>query len=527
MFSCAETPVSRTQYPLSTSLAAAALVLATCQPGQAQTAPAAGSLGSGRGGLSDTAQQGSTGLSLPASEPPIGVRRAVRVQPARTLRQPRPSTRRTRGATSVLAGTSFRSTIVAPGTAAAVQPQLNGIPDPVIADATPAPARPVRRRLVEEDPYASLGIRLGGLTVFPMIGESIGYDTNPNRTQSKRSSFVSQTEGEVRLQSDWSRHELTGTLRGAYNEYPSVPEASRPEGAGRVGLRLDVTRDTQVNMEGRYQITTQRPDSPDLNAQVRTRPLVFSEGASLGVTQRFNRLVASLQGTIDRTDFEDARATNGLLIDQSDRNITQYGIRARLGYELTPSLIPFVEGLADTRVYDRRIDNAGYARNSDGVGARIGTTYELSRLVTGEIAAGFIHRSYEDRRLRDLTSPLVDASLAWAVTPLTTVRATAQASVDETTVTNANGVRVLRGLLEVSHALRRNLIVTAGLTASDYDYSGVPINEQGFGATVRAEYKLSRSVAIRASYAYEQLNSSLASSSYSTNVFLLGMRYQP
>ncbi len=391
----------------------------------------------------------------------------------------------------------------------------------------PPAATPLRRHPADEDSYAPLGIRLGGLTLYPTLGEAVGYDSNPNRTQVRRDSFVSQTEVELRLQSDWSRHELTGFLRGAYNAYPGNPEASRPEGAGRVGLRLDVARDTQVNAELRYLIDTQRPDSPDLNFTVRTRPLIFSEGATLGVTERFNRLVASLQGTLDRTDFEAARLTSGALLDQSDRNITQYGLRGRLGYELSPGFVPFVEALADTRVYDRRVDFSGFARSSDGIGGRVGSTIEITRLITGEVSAGAIRRSYDDRRLPDLTSPVADATVSWAATPLTTVRASAQASVDETTVSGANGVRVLRGAIEVAHALRRNLIVTAGITASDYDYSGVAIREHGFGATARADYKLNRLIGIRASYNYERLDSSLPGSSYATNVFLLGMRLTP
>jgi hypothetical protein len=476
---------------------------------------------------SSTAPTGNTGLSIPNAEPAIGTVPPIGIRPAtRTGRPPRPVSRRSRNPVQALPQTPFRATLTPLGVLPDVQPQLNGVPDPELAlRTTPPPLS--RKRPIDEHPYASLGIRGGGMTYFPALEESIGYDSNPNRTQSRKGSFVSHTEGELRLQSDWSRHELTGYLRGAYNEYPSVPEASRPEGAGRVGLRLDVLRDTQVNIEGRYLIDTQRPDSPDLASPVKTRPLIFSEGGTLGVTQRFNRLVASLQGTIDRTDYEDARTPSGILIDQSDRNVTQYGFRGRLGYELTPGSIPFVEGLADTRIYDQRVDNAGFRRSSDGYGGRAGTTFELTRLITGEIAAGAINRRYDDPRLGNLTSPLVDASLVWAVTPLTTIKATASATVDETTVADAKGVRTLKGLIEVSHALRRNLIITAGLTATDYDYQGVDINEHGWGALLRAEWKLTRAVAVRASYNYERLISTIAGSSYNANVFLVGMRYAP
>jgi hypothetical protein len=467
---------------------------------------------------------GATGLSPGsiAPPPPPGVSPGSVTTGRRALR--RPTTRRSRPPTSAIVRAPFRPTLVAPGLETPVQPLVTGLPDL----AAPPVAGPPRRRPVEADPYAPLGIKLGSITLFPVLGESIGYDTNPNRTSlGKRGSFVSQTEGELGIQSDWSRHALTGQLRGAYNLYTENPDASRPEGAGRLGLRLDVTRDTQINIDGRYQIDTQRPDSPDLNATVRERPIIATEGATLGVTHRFNRLLGTIQATIDRADFEDARLANGILLDQSDRNVTQYGVRGRLGYEFSPSFIPFAEIVADTRAYDRRIDNSGFRRSSDGLGARVGAAFELTRLITGEISAGAIQRSYDDPRLRDLTSPLLEAALVWAVTPLTTVRATAQANVDETTIPNATGVRTVRGALEVSHALRRNLIVTAGITASDFDYSGVPINEQGFGALIRADYKLTRSLGVRASYSHERISSSIANSSYDSDVFLLGMRFTP
>ncbi len=517
--------MARTRPNFPTAAAVAAILAASCQPAAAQLRGTTGPTDPAT--TASTAPSGNLGLSIPNAEPPIGTTPIPGMRPARPARPPRPTTRRTRNPVLALPATPFRSTLTAPALAPNVQPQLNGTPDPVLALGPTVPPVLTKKRPPEEDPYAPLGIRVGGMTLFPAIEQSIGYDTNPNRTQQRKGSFVSHTEGELRVQSDWSRHELTGYLRGAYNEYPSVPEASRPEGVGRLGLRVDVLRDTQINVEGRYLIDTQRPDSPDLASPVKTRPLIFSEGATLGVTHRFNRLVASLQGTIDRTDYEDARTPSGILIDQSDRNVTQYGLRGRLGYELTPGLIPFVEALADTRVYDQRIDNAGFRRSSDGIGGRAGTTFEITRLITGEISAGAINRRYDDPRLGNLTSPLVDASLVWAATPLTTLKATASATVDETTVANARGVRALKGLLEVSHALRRNLIVTGGLTVSDYDYQGVSLNERGYGALVRADYKLTRSVGIRASYNWERLNSSIPGSSYTANVFLVGMRYQP
>jgi len=363
---------------------------------------------------------------------------------------------------------------------------------------------------------------------LPAIQQSIGYDTNPNRSGSfHKSSTVFRTDGEVRLQGDWSAHALTGAMRGSYSEYPNVKGANRPEGEGRLGLRLDVSRDTQVDVEGRFQLDTQRPGSPDLNAAVTERPLVTTTGAAAGVTQRFNRLLVGLRGTVDRTVYEDAHLTNGTTLDQSDRDSNQYGLRLRVGYELTPGVIPFVDVLADRREYDQRIDNSGFRRSSDGVGVRAGSTFEITRTLTGEASAGLQQRSYEDPRLRDLRGPLVDAALIWSATPLTTVRLRAQSSIDETTLANSNGTLTQSARLEVQHDLRRNLSVTglAGVTVSDYQ--GVALKDETFTVGARLDYKLTRSVVLRASFTHERLKSTDHSSDYSANTYLVGLRFQP
>jgi hypothetical protein len=191
---------------------------------------------------------------------------------------------------------------VAPAVVREVQPPLVGLPDP----SSPLSQRR-RPRTPNEDPYAQLGLRLGAITVLPAIQESVGYDSNPNRASGPhKGSTVLRTDGEIRLQSDWSAHALTGLLRGSYSAYPDVKGADRPEGEGRLALRVDVSRDTQAEVEGRFLFDTQRPGSPDLNAAVTERPLVATGGVSAGVTQRFNRLLIGLRGNIDRTVYEDA-----------------------------------------------------------------------------------------------------------------------------------------------------------------------------------------------------------------------------
>lgn len=387
----------------------------------------------------------------------------------------------------------------------------------------------LRRPLAVDDAYAPLGLRVGTFTILPSLQQSIGYDTNPEQVvnRSARGSAALRTDGELNFRSDWSAHELAGELRGGYSGYPDNQSANRPNGAGNVRLRLDANRDTRIDVEGRFLVDTQRAGSPDLNATVAGRPIIASYGTTLGVTERFNRLQVSLRGLVDRSEFEDARLSNGTVLSQADRNLNQYGLRMRAGYEISPVISPFVDLLGNTRIYDQRIDSNGIRRDSDGVTLTAGAAFALTRFVAGEVSAGFEHRTYDDPSLRDLTAPVVNASVIWTASPLTTVRLTAATGIVETSLIGSSGVRTQVATLEVQHDLLRNLSLTVGGSYLTSDYDRIAISEQGFSATARLDYRFNRWLTMRGSYIYQQIDSSTNGASFSSNTWLLGLRVNP
>lgn len=403
----------------------------------------------------------------------------------------------------------------------APQPAVSTLPPP----APPPP--PPRRRAVEEDPYAQLGLRLGAVTLRPAITESIGYDTNPSRVSGpSRGSAFSRTEGELGIQSDWNVHELAGTLRGGYSHYFRDDNASRPDAQGNMSLRLDATRDTRILLESRLVLDTQRPGSPDLTAAVKGRPITWAYGASAGVTHDINRLQLTLRGSVDRQDYENAELTNGRTLSQADRNQTQYGLRLRAAYEVTPGFRPFVQAEIDTRQFDQKVDSSGYMRSSDGYTARLGSTFEISRMLTGEVSVGYQDRKYEDPRLKNLRGMVGDAAILWTPTPLTTVTLRGTAELGDTTIAGSSGTTARRVSLEVAHALRRNLTVTGFTTFQRTDYEGQGLREDLSTIGARIDYKLTRTFSVRASFTHERLNSTQPGSDYTANVSLVGLRMQ-
>jgi hypothetical protein len=423
---------------------------------------------------------------------------------------------------------------VRPGTRAPVRRETSRLaPPPPVPDGVERTLARQRARLAaaraaarERDPYEPLGIEVGGVVLRPSIEAGAGHDSNPNRVPRGRGSAFWRTEGAMSLRSDWARHALEGELRGGYSRFRDVPSADRPDGEGRVRLRLDATRDLRFDIEGRFRLETQSPGDPDSPAGITNRPLTLAGGVATGVTWQPSRLSIGLRGAVDRASYEDAKLADGTIADQSDRNYTQYELRGRAGYELSPGVRPFVEARIDSRVHDRAIDTSGFRRDSVGAAGVVGSSFEISRMLTGEIAAGYGARDYDDPRLTGLRGPLLEAALIWEASALTTARLIATTTLSETTRATSPGAVEHRIGLEVTHRLRRNLSVTGTAEVTRADYVRDPLTEDTLRLGARLEYRPIRSVALRASFTHERLTSSVAGRDYTANAWLLGLKLQ-
>jgi hypothetical protein len=387
-----------------------------------------------------------------------------------------------------------------------------------------------RRVQPEADPFAPTGIRLGSFIVTPTVDATIGYDSNPRRLPSGGSgSLFTQSYGEVQARSDWSRHELTARLRGTYSAYFSDPGVNRPEVNAVVTGRVDVSRDTRVEGEARYLLNTNSPGSSNLPSSpdgLRNLPLIHQSGATLGVVQDFGVLQLSLRGTFDRYIYDDAVTNAGTVLPQGERNYNAMGARLRASYELTPGLRPFVEAAIDQRRFDQRVSTGGTLQGSTATTYRVGTTFELTRLITGEISAGYLVRDNLEPTFGDIAVPVFDASLVWTATALTTVRFTAKSLIDESFTTGASGIERRDVSLELEHAFRRWLSGTAKLAYGRDTYRGTARVDQRTVASVGLIYRASRNLQIRGELRRETLQSNEAGQSYSANVVLFGLRLQ-
>ena len=240
------------------------------------------------------------------------------------------------------AGRRFRRPIraaIAPGVAMplTISPYQTPRPPPAPSRRRPAappveigPIRklpPKRKAHTEpDDPYAPLGVHAGAFTLFPAIELIGGYDTNPSRANGGSTAASLYTVApELQVQSNWSRHELKADLRGSYTGYSpdTTPTLSRPNFNGKVDGRVDVTKDTRIDLGTRLLVSTDNPGSPNMrpmSPSCRSSPPI---GGSAGLGQSFNRFDLPVKADAERTIYQNSTLTDGTIASNDDRNYNQ------------------------------------------------------------------------------------------------------------------------------------------------------------------------------------------------------------
>ena len=404
------------------------------------------------------------------------------------------------------------------------------LPGPTFA-AIPFPVRNSPPGLAETDAFAPTGVRLGELRLLPFVEASTGFQSNPNQVQTGvRPSPEFRVDVGTAFDSDFSNNSLTGNVRAGYSLFPANTNANRPDIAAIVDGRVDVTRDTKILTEARLVVVTQTPGSPLLavpnSVFITGRPLITSEGATLGGSHQFNRLALELRGTFDRTQYGDATQSDGTIFRYSQDNYNDYGVVARASYELTPGLVPFVETAFDARVRDSDVDLSGFRRDSRGVLARIGSSFEFFGHFTGTFSGGYADRHYDDPRLPNLHGPTLDGALVYALSPLTTVTLRANTTLSETTLAGASGAISRLVSLEIAHVFFRHFTVSGIATYQPNQYEGVVVQEAFTQFTLKGAYAFSREAQLIASALQQNLQSNLLGNGFKDTIFLLGVRLQ-
>ena len=374
------------------------------------------------------------------------------------------------------------------------------------------------------EPYEPLGIRIGSFLLFPEFEAARSHSDNVfSSPTTKRSDWSTELVPSVELQSNWSQHSVSALVefeKIIFDEFSSEDEKNL---LASLRGRLDIGRRTRL--EGETVFETQTESRGDINVpnSVTVQPTETSKSGALQLEHEFNRLTLRLRGELTEEEFEDVSLIGGGTFDNAARDNTNTEMIGRLSYELKPGVAVFVEGRGNEIELERANSN-GLRLDSNGWVALGGLSLDIGGTITGEVGAGFAQQLPDHGTFQGVEGAILAANVIWTLNPLTQIRMDAAFDIETTILSNSIGSLVRTYGIEVEHAFRENMILTAGIAYETEDFASANQEEQTLDLVVEGEYLLNRMTAVVAGYEFSDFTSSDGSNDYKENLFRLGVR---
>ena len=385
-------------------------------------------------------------------------------------------------------------------------------------------ATELRRPSVLERPrpdYDARGARMGGFMLLPQLAVSERYDDNIfSREQQEESDFITAIEPSVNVQSGWSRHALRLYGNAEILRYADNTAEDVENYAVGGGGRLDIRRQTTLDLDGSYRLSHEDRGSPD--AVAGEEPTEYSLTSGRAMFRRGLRRISLSAGADFRYfDYKDVATGGGPIINNDDRDRLEIDPTVRIAYELMPEYSAFVEGGWIIRSYDQVVDDNGFRRDSDGYKVKLGTSLDLGGKLSGEIYAGWLSQDPDDATLKTIDGVIFGTGLLWNVSQLTSLRATVDRTVEETTEFGSAGYLSTRARLGVEHELRRNVLVSGFGSFVNNNYEQITRDDDLLEGGINVKYLLSRNFDVGLDYRITDRNSNILNQDYTKNVVML------
>ncbi len=371
------------------------------------------------------------------------------------------------------------------------------------------------------------GIRLGPWTLTPSATLRGGYDDNiTTQATAPVASPIVQLRGRLDVSNGEGADVVTAYAEVEQTWFTDAADLDHFDARGGVAMQASVG--SYVRIRGSIGVASESaPDSADEGVIVAGNfdPYVdlskyLSIPASLAVSFDGGHYTFTAAGDVVYTDYDPRLTAGGVTVDQAFRNGTNANLRARAGYKFSPAYGVFVEGGYNIQSFDDE------AANSTGWRAVAGAEFELSRLLTGELFAGYAAQDYDSGS--EVTGLTYGASLDWFVTELMSLNLQARREFGAEQTEILLGAPVTSAVtrdsvtLGVAYEPLRQMLVRAQGGWNQTAYEGQNRTDSGLFAGLGIDYVLSSSFRVNVDYRYDQTKSDVAGDT-DRNLFMLGL----
>lgn len=378
-----------------------------------------------------------------------------------------------------------------------------------------------KRREIEQ------GTWIGAFQISPSINFGMGYDDNVYGGQglNKKDDLFGTYGGNANVK--YVHGSMSANLSADIQDrrYVNLTHDDYWVGGGRLTVTDQVTHDFAVlgSGEARRQIVP-RGSPQDVNG---TRPTVYElysiePGVRFGDPQLNS---ASIYFGVNQTRYEPVTTTNGEISQTQQDRREIYG-DVHLQHTFFRQQAAFLDVRPDSRSYSVDPDSLGFRRDSTGVRADIGMTFDFNDLYKLTASAGYQNRSYDDPRFGTVGEPDINLDLVWTPSNLTSVdlkyvhEYTEYVIEVQGTSTSPGYVHDMEAI-QVDHEFQRNLIGSVNFSYDRQQYVKSSLHYNVLSPGLDVQYLFTNGMSVKFDYAFAHQTRTDTGTSSDRNVFLV------
>ncbi len=370
------------------------------------------------------------------------------------------------------------------------------------------------------------GLRISSFMLDPSLTTDLEFNDNIFATDfGEEGDVILTISPKIDIASMWSRHSLKA---GAYTDYAhffDFDDESHLDYGFFADGEVDVSSTTAVGAGIRYDLTHEARSSSS-SAGGTIEPTEFDTlTAYAAASQELNRLRFAGRFEFMTYNYDDGVTSTGVAVDQDDRDRYVLSAGLRNEYAVSPDTSVFVDLGWNERSYDLQPPTVPLDRDSWGYEILVGSTFDISNLVRGELSVGYTSQRFEGASLGNMNGFTARGGVEWFPTGLTTVAFNISREISDSGVPGSGGIFVTNANLNADHELLRNLIISGGIGYSLEEFDAVDRDDINYNLNTGVKYLINRNTEIGASYNFSKRNSTgaLSGADHQVNSLLLSV----
>jgi hypothetical protein len=388
-----------------------------------------------------------------------------------------------------------------------ILPQLT---DPDTREDVAPEDTPVKNRATPE--YMTRGIRTGDWIFNPELTAGEFYDSNVFSSNSNiQSDVATQTSAGLRARSLWERHGIDMQASAQSVIYRNHSGLNQTDVTFKGSGRFDIDHSTVLlgSFNAGYLHEGVGTLSSPAGAVEPTPYTLFS--TDLTLRKEFGRFTVSAGTGVASYSFGSTRGQDGSIINQSARDGQIYTSHARIDYAFSEKFAYFTSVEGNWRKLRGTIDSS---LDSNGYRALVGFNLEFTRLINGEIAAGYLGQHFFASSIGNIAGPAYRAMLTWSPSRLVDVHFKAEQVVTESSDTSTTGILANAMQAGVDYEFRPNVVLSTAVTFEKDHFKAQSHDDNVYAVDAQVKYLLNNTYSVALQYRYTHRNSSIPEFSF-------------